>query len=38
MTKRPTKTRKKPGPKEERLIIRHDPAAALAHLLKKPKA
>jgi hypothetical protein len=29
------KAPKKRGPKEERLIIRDDPAAALARLLKK---
>jgi len=40
MAKKPTKPRKtvkkpsKRGPKEERLVIREDPAAALARLLK----
>jgi hypothetical protein len=31
--KKPTKS--KPGPKEERLVIKGDPQAALAKLLKK---
>jgi hypothetical protein len=40
MTKRPksrkTVKRRKPGPREERLVITGDPQAALDKLLKKP--
>ena len=37
--KRKSKRKKgKPGPREERLIISGDPAAAIAKLLKKPKS
>ena len=36
MTKK-RKSPKKRGPKEDRLVIRDDPAEALARLLKAPK-
>jgi len=37
MAKQPKKPKKR-GPKEVRLIIRDDPAEALARLLKAPRA
>jgi hypothetical protein len=36
-TKKPRKTRDKPGPKGERLIITEDPHVALSRLLRMQK-
>jgi hypothetical protein len=35
-TKKPKSTIKKPGPKEERLVVSGDPEQALRRLLKSP--
>jgi hypothetical protein len=36
--KKPKRRKGKPGPQEERLVIKGDPQEAIAKLLKKPPA